>query len=170
MRVFYHKAMPHIHDKIDFTVGVFVVHKDRVLLRMHDKYKIWCDVGGHIELDEDPNQAAIREVKEEVGLDVKLVDVDYEKRKWVMKDERELIPPRFLHRHNTGPTHEHVDLIYFATSETMEIIQGDREISEGIKWFNEKELDDPQYGLDPNIKYYAHAALKVVAAEIIKTS
>ena len=64
--------MPHIHEKVDFTVEVFIVHNGKVLLRKHDKYKIWLSVGGHIELDEDPNQAAIREVKEEVGLDVKL--------------------------------------------------------------------------------------------------
>jgi len=54
--------MPHIHDKIDFTVEVFIVHNNKVLLRKHDKYKIWLSVGGHIELNEDPNQAAIRDV------------------------------------------------------------------------------------------------------------
>jgi ADP-ribose pyrophosphatase YjhB (NUDIX family) len=64
--------MSHIHEKIDFTVGVFVVYKDKVLLRKHDKYNLWLCVGGHIELDEDPNEAALREVKEEVGLDVTL--------------------------------------------------------------------------------------------------
>ena len=65
--------MAHIHEKIDFTADVFVVHKDKVLIRTHDKYDLWLAVGGHIELDEDPNQSAIREVKEEVGLDVELV-------------------------------------------------------------------------------------------------
>ena len=55
--------MPHIHEKIDFTVEVFVVHNGRVLLRKHDKLKFWLSVCGHIELDEDPNQAAVREVK-----------------------------------------------------------------------------------------------------------
>ena len=64
--------MPHIHEKIDFTVEVFIVHKDKVLLRMHDKYHLWLSVGGHIELDEDPVQGIIREVKEEVGLDIKI--------------------------------------------------------------------------------------------------
>ena len=64
--------MSHIHEKIDFTVEVFVVHKNRVLLRLHDKYKFWLSVGGHIELDEDPNQTALREVMEEVGLKVEL--------------------------------------------------------------------------------------------------
>lgn len=64
--------MPHIHDKIDFCSETFVVYKGTILLRKHDKNKIWRSVGGHIELDEDPNEAAVREVKEEVGLDVVL--------------------------------------------------------------------------------------------------
>ena len=38
--------MSHIHEKIDFTVEVFIVHKSRVLLRMHDKYKKWMSVAG----------------------------------------------------------------------------------------------------------------------------
>ena len=59
--------MPHIHKLIDFTVEVFIVHKHKVLLRRHDKYKKWLSIGGHIELHEDPVEAAIREVKEEVG-------------------------------------------------------------------------------------------------------
>ena len=61
--------MPHIHNKIDFTVEVFIVYDNKVLLRKHDKYGMWLSVGGHIELDEDSNQAALREVKEEVGLE-----------------------------------------------------------------------------------------------------
>ncbi len=47
--------MSHIHEKIDFTVDVFVVHENKVLLRMHDKYHLWLAPGGHIELHEDPN-------------------------------------------------------------------------------------------------------------------
>jgi len=64
--------MPHIHKLIDFTVEVFIVHKHKVLLRRHDKYKKWLSIGGHIELHEDPVEAAIREVKEEVGLEVEV--------------------------------------------------------------------------------------------------
>jgi 8-oxo-dGTP pyrophosphatase MutT (NUDIX family) len=60
--------MPHIHEKIDFTAETFIVYKNKVLLRLHDKYKFWASVGGHIELHEDPNEAAVREAKEEVGL------------------------------------------------------------------------------------------------------
>src|SRR5579883_1980028 len=108
--------MPHVHDLIDFTVEVFIVHNHRVLLRKHDKYKIWLSVGGHIELNEDPNEAALREVKEEVGLHIKLDD---SRRKSRAEDKtKELIPPYFLNRNRVSPTHEHITLVYFATSQT----------------------------------------------------
>src|SRR3989338_7248349 len=107
--------MPHIHDKIDFTSEVFIVYKNKVLLRKHDKYKIWLSVGGHIELDEDPNQAAIREVREEVGLEVQLYhDNSYPLTRTA--EYAELIPPQFLDRNKISATHEHVTLVYFAQS------------------------------------------------------
>ena len=111
------RTMPHIHEKIDFTVEVFIVFKDKVLLRMHDKYKIWLSVGGHIELDEDPNQAALREVKEEVGLEVvlatpeKILNLD-------TVHHKELIPPTFLNIHRINPEHQHIGLVYFATTKS----------------------------------------------------
>ena len=153
--------MPHIHEKIDFTAEVFVVHKNKVLLRKHDKYKIWLSVGGHIELDEDPNQAAVREVKEEVGLDVviagQISDVEE------ADDFKELIPPKFLNRHRVSNSHEHITFIYFATAENDEVIQGQNEISDDIHWFTKEELDDVTYGIRENIKYYAKKALEELA-------
>jgi 8-oxo-dGTP pyrophosphatase MutT (NUDIX family) len=65
--------MPHIHDKIDFTVAIFVVQQAQVLLVHYRALDKWLPLGGHIELDEDPEQAALREVREESGLDVELL-------------------------------------------------------------------------------------------------
>jgi 8-oxo-dGTP pyrophosphatase MutT (NUDIX family) len=70
--------LPHIHEKIDFCAEAFIVYQNKVLLRVHDKYGFWLSIGGHVELDEDPTQAVIREVKEEVGLEVELVGVGVE--------------------------------------------------------------------------------------------
>lgn len=150
--------MPHIHDKIDFTVEVFIVYKTKVLLRMHDKYKKYLSVGGHIELNEDPNEAAIREVKEEVGLDINLDNNLQENRP---DDEtRELIPPYFLNRHRVSDSHEHITFVYFATSQTDEIKETiEREKSESCKWFTKEELLEDRNIL-PNIKYYAIKALE----------
>ena len=45
--------MAHIHEKIDFTVAIFVVHEDRILLIHHRKLNKWLPLGGHIELAAD---------------------------------------------------------------------------------------------------------------------
>ncbi len=151
--------MPHIHEKIDFTAEVFVVYQNKVLLRKHDKYKMWLSVGGHIELDEDPNQAAIREVKEEVGLDVILAD-DLLRVSRDNKTYHELIPPKFLNKNKISETHWHVTLTYFARADTNDIKEvGDAEVSDGCKWFTREELDNPAYGIDGHIVFYAKQAL-----------
>jgi 8-oxo-dGTP pyrophosphatase MutT (NUDIX family) len=150
--------MPHIHEKVDFTVEVFIVYNNTVLLRKHDKYKIWLSVGGHIELDEDPNQAALREVREEVGLPITLVGEIFDSGN--DKDFKELLPPRFLNRHRINGTHEHVTMVYFATTPTNEIRQGSGEISDELHWFTRADLGDPKYELRENIQRYAKKALE----------
>jgi 8-oxo-dGTP pyrophosphatase MutT (NUDIX family) len=158
--------MPHIHEKIDFIAEAYIIHDGRVLLRKHDKYKQWFPVGGHIELDEDPPHAAIREAKEEVGLDIEIVaaiPVKDPNDSMGFKDARELIPPRFMNRHQINDTHEHIALIYFATSKSDVIRQGHTEISEDIRWLTDKELDDPTLGISDRVKYYAHAALEALS-------
>ena len=65
--------MAHIHEKIDFTVAIFIVRDKKVLLIHHRKLDKWLPVGGHIELDEDPEAAALREAWEETGFEVELL-------------------------------------------------------------------------------------------------
>ncbi|MEK7559531.1 MAG: NUDIX domain-containing protein [Patescibacteria group bacterium] len=150
--------MPHIHDKIDFTVEVFIVFRNKVLLRKHDKLKIWLSVGGHIELNEDPNEAAIREAKEEVGLDVKLDDSLMEFRQ--ENETKELIPPYFLNRHKISGNHEHITLVYFATSNTDKISETiENEKSEDCGWFAKEEIIANKE-LASNIRFYALKALE----------
>ncbi len=154
--------MPHIHDKIDFVVETFIVHNNKVLLRIHDKLKFWLSVGGHIEPDEDPVQAAIREVKEEVGLDVELYD-DQGVNQLDETGEKIIIRPQYISRHNISDTHEHIALIYFARSFTDKLKLSETEISSGVKWFAKDELDDPKYNLKPIIKLCAKKALEKLA-------
>ena len=56
-----------------FTVAVFVVWEGKVLLHRHRKLGMWLPPGGHIERDELPDDAAVREVLEETGVEVELV-------------------------------------------------------------------------------------------------
>src|SRR5207248_6031697 len=103
--------MAHIHEKIDFTVAIFVVHDGKILLIHHRKLNAWLPLGGHIELDEEPEQAALREAKEESGLDVVLLG---ERPPTTGPGTRALIAPRFLDIHRISDTHEHIGMIYWA--------------------------------------------------------
>lgn len=149
--------MPHIHEKIDFCVEVFVVYKNKVLLRMHDKHKIWLSIGGHIELDENPIQTAIREAKEEVGLNVKIVDLRY-----ILDDEpdyKHLIPPRYLDSHYVNGTHKHIVFVYFAISDTDVTSDSKMEHERAeTRWLTKEEL--VTMNLRPNVLFYATEALK----------
>ena len=153
--------MPHIHEKIDFTASVFIVNGDTVLLRMHDKYKKWLSVGGHVELDEDPNQAALREAKEESGLEVILAGEITEAPSEDDGFFKNLIPPRFfnIHQIKTGSEHQHCDFIYFGTSSTREVCARPEEKQCEMRWFTRDELNDPSYDLYPTTRFYATTAL-----------
>ena len=154
--------MPHIHEKIDWTVDVLIVHKDTVLIRKHEKYHKWLAVGGHIELDETPDVAALREVKEEVGLDVVLIPPrTIPESSKESSEYQELMPPWYLNIHPITDTHKHMSLIYFATSESDNVrpeYESDR--SDEWKWFTEEELEKNEYGIPDSIRWYAQEALK----------
>lgn len=151
--------MAHIHEKIDFTASVYIVHENKVLLHMHKVLGIWLPPGGHIELDEDPNEAAIREAKEETGLDVQLVGetVSYDS----AFKARELIPPRFLNRHyyDATRTHEHIDSCYFARP-LSDPLKARPEVGEAVlRWFSKEELESDTERIVPDVQAHALAAL-----------
>lgn len=157
--------MAHIHDRIDFTAEVFIVHNNKVLLRRHDKYKIWLSIGGHVELHEDPTEAVIREAREEVGLDIALWD---SRTSDTISDDyyRELIPPVSMGRHTalhpTSKSHEHIPFVYFGTVDSDVITvtnEGDR--SDEWRWFTKEEIET--LDLLKNVKVYALLALETLA-------
>jgi ADP-ribose pyrophosphatase YjhB (NUDIX family) len=53
-------------------VNTAIVRDNRILLTLRPDWEVWCLPGGSVEADESLAQAAIRETREEVGLEVKL--------------------------------------------------------------------------------------------------
>ncbi len=160
--------MPHIHEKIDFTVTAYIVYKNKVLLRKHDKYGIWMGVGGHIDLDEEPNKAVIREVKEEVGLDISIISSRENQGKLsITRNDfgdtnfKELIPPEYLNIHNITPAHRHIDMLYFATSDTDKITPENQ--TDQWKWLTKEEIENMKNEIPESAYKYALKALEVVS-------
>jgi 8-oxo-dGTP pyrophosphatase MutT (NUDIX family) len=157
--------MSHIHDKIDFTVDVFIVYKNKVLIRKHEKYHKWLAVGGHIELNETPDQAAIREVQEEVGLKIALVSPRKTSSQNNENEYIELVPPWYSNIHRINDSHQHISLVYFAVSQSDSVIpEYTEDISNEWKWFTKEELDKNDYGISELIIFYAKEALKELAS------
>ncbi len=54
------------------AVNVAVLDRDRILLMQREDFEVWCLPGGHVDDGESLAEAAVREVREETGLDVTL--------------------------------------------------------------------------------------------------
>lgn len=149
--------MSHIHEKIDFTVSIFISQNAKVLFIFHKQLQRWLPIGGHIELEENPEQAAIREAKEESGLDVELVG----ERSPIQKEPGflPLLAPDYMDIHLIKEPHWHIGLIYFAKVKSGKVTLSVEE-HQDIQWLDEKDLDNPKYGLSEPLKFYAREAIR----------
>ena len=93
----------------DFAATVFVAWSGRILLHRHRKLGLWLPPGGHVEPNELPDEAAVREVLEEAGVAIELVG----DRALDVREPRQLVRPRGVQLERIAQGHEHVDLIYF---------------------------------------------------------
>ncbi|MFA5926216.1 MAG: NUDIX domain-containing protein [Parcubacteria group bacterium] len=120
-----------------FTVTTTIVHKNKVLLHFHKSLKKWLPVGGHIDRDELPEEAAVREAKEESGLDIEIYDPD---KKVIFKKSKQLIRPSLITLHDINPYHQHIDFAYFATAKTNKLKPKKNETKD-LRWFSLKEVE-----------------------------
>lgn len=137
-----------------FCATVYILQDDKVLLIYHRKHNKWLPPGGHIEMNEIPHGAAIREAKEETGLDIEIVSqenvwVDYPNARSIPRPYLMLleeIPP-----HKDKPYHQHIDLIYLARPIGGELIQNEIETG-GLRWwaFDEIETLKPGHDIFPD--------------------
>jgi 8-oxo-dGTP pyrophosphatase MutT (NUDIX family) len=148
----------HIHEKIDFTVAIFVVRDSKILLIHHRKLDKWLPLGGHIELDEDPEQAALRETREESGFEVELIG---ERPPTTSPGTRALIAPRFLDIHRITDTHEHVGMIYWARPNQGALTLAAAEHHD-IRWCTAEDLEQLQPPMAEAVKWYCRKALEEI--------
>jgi len=154
----YSIPVAHIHEKIDFTVAIFVVRDNKVLLIHHRQLDKWLPLGGHIELDEDPEQAALREAREESGFEVELIG---ERPPTTSLGTRALIAPRFLDIHRITNTHEHIGMIYWARPKqgTMTLAAAEHH---DIRWCSADDLERLTPAMAEPVKWYCRKALEEI--------
>lgn len=139
----------------DFTVAVFVVWNRSVLLHFHRKLGRWLPPGGHIEPNELPDEAALREVYEETAIISTLIGEQLNEVALPGQPEQ-LCRPAGMQLAVIAPGHEHIDLVFFATSKGG-VPTGD------AAWFDEKSWQS----LDLTEEVHTWCALAVAACDLM---
>ena len=131
--------MSAIKPQRHFVATAYVVHEGRTLLLLHRKLGLWLPPGGHIDEGELPEEAALREVREETGLEVELLSPR-------RRPDPKAPGVRYLHLPNHVqlediPNHpQHIDLIYFCRAVTTKAVISPAE-HHAMRWHSHAELD-----------------------------
>lgn len=118
-----------------FTASSWIVNKDRskVLMIYHNIYKNWAWTGGHADGEEDLLKVALREAKEETGvnnivaiseqpisLENLCVNSHYKKGVFV-------------------PSHLHFNITYLLQADELDELKIKADENSGVKWFHVEE-------------------------------
>ncbi|KYH25317.1 RNA pyrophosphohydrolase [Halalkalicoccus paucihalophilus] len=134
-----------------FVATVYVVNDGATLLHEHEKLGLWLPPGGHIDRDELPHEAATREVHEETGLDVDLL----QEHDGVSSPTVESLPePAHLllediNVSEVGVGHQHIDFVYYGRADSRDLDPAEGEqSSEAWEWVTSEELDAGRFDSD----------------------
>lgn len=114
-----------------------VVDEDNILLVDHKNAQLWLPAGGHVEVDEHPRATVVRELYEELGIQISLDDVE---------------PPLMVTCTETvGLTAGHTDvsLWYVVNADMATPITFDASEFNTVRWF--KFQDVPLQRSDPHL-------------------
>ena len=130
-------------------VSYFVVLDDtsgHLLLVAHRKAGLWLPAGGHVEPEEDPWAAVVRECREELGIQATASPITGEL-------------PLFLTVTETRGQGAHTDvsLWYLLNADADTITSYDQEEFTAIRWLTaEQVLEEPDELLDPHMHRFTH--------------
>lgn len=118
--------------KVIIASGPVIIEDEKVLLDQHGDDNFWKFCGGKMKEDEELVEAAIRRAKEELGIDIEILD---EK-------------PLFLYTKKVTPEGTFdVILVHFLSKRIGEIVPSDEVFR--WEWFDFSELENEE--LAPNI-------------------
>ncbi|MCL2609412.1 MAG: NUDIX domain-containing protein [Treponema sp.] len=122
------------------ATGIVFGPENKILMIRHNKLGVWLPPGGHVEPDELPTDAALREILEETGIAAEIIDTG---RKLDLRDNhcRELEMPFtiLLEDIEGNGLHNHIDLVFLCRALNFELKPRKEEVG-GIGWFSPAEI------------------------------
>ena len=127
-----------------FTATCYIVEGGATALHEHPQLGSRVPPGVHVGRDELPHRTALRECREETGLDPTLVrhersSVESETGRSLPQPRRQMLYDVTVHE--GGVSHQHVDHVYFAAVASRDIDPGDGEVGAGSwAWYTPADL------------------------------
>lgn len=120
-----------------FCASAFIIDPNtlKILLVKHKKFEKWVQPGGHIEENETPEEAAVREVFEETGIRVRLLGAPFPR-------EDDFIRPLGVQKNRNKKGQLHIDFIYAAIPYQISELIYDPNESLDIGWFSRNDLEN----------------------------
>lgn len=113
----------------------------------HKKTGKWLEPGGHIEPNEDPDAAAIRETYEETGVHVELIGDR-------LPTSNDFTRPLALQKHIVAEGHMHIDIVYLAYPIEPCTLHTNTEETDGVKWFSTEEITANDFNTFDDVKFW----------------
>ena len=124
--------------KTDLVVAGYIYDKNKVLLIHHKKLDLWLPVGGHIQKNETPDDALLREIKEEVGIDVEIINNN----KFGMDGsvKKNLAIPFNINLHSAGD-HDHCCFFYVCKAIDAGKLKINKDELKNYEWLSKEDLN-----------------------------
>ncbi len=141
--------MPHIHNQPgqhDATVSAYIILNEdgqwKCIVHYHKKMDILMQIGGHVELTENPWQTAAHEVREESGYSLEELTLLQFTADQPEENGNIMHPQAFASdTHNIGNDHFHSDLCYGFIANTRPKQEAAEGESNDIRWLTLEEME-----------------------------
>lgn len=120
-----------------FTASAWGVNKERtkVLMIYHNIYKSWAWTGGHADGEKDLLGVAIRELKEETGVNnVKVIKDDIFSLEIICVNGH-------VKREKYVSSHVHLNLTYLLEVDEKDVLHIKEDENSGVKWINIEDIE-----------------------------
>ncbi|MCL1852782.1 MAG: NUDIX domain-containing protein [Peptococcaceae bacterium] len=124
------------------ATGIVFNGKNEILMINHKKQRVWLPPGGHIEENELPDEAVLREIFEETGVRAALMPFGHDL-SVAQENCRELARPFtiLLEDIEKDGCHNHIDLVYLCRALNEDLTPQDAE-TDGVGWFSCEEIKE----------------------------